>query len=85
MDVEPFETVSGSIKFKIGKGKETPYLDSEVIRNAQKLHLNTSLSLATEIFEISVLELVRIAMLPKIRQKYNARGCHSLVACVADE
>ena len=69
MYVEPFETISGSIKFKIGKGKKTPFLDNEVIRKCPKLHLNTSLSLATVIFEISVLELVRIAMSPKIRQK----------------
>ena len=34
--VKPFETVSGSIKFKIGKGKETPYLDSEVIRKCPR-------------------------------------------------
>ena len=26
MYVEPFETISGSIKLKIGKGKKTPYL-----------------------------------------------------------
>ena len=68
MYVEPFETISGSIKFKIGKGKKTPFLDNEVIRKCPKLHLNTSLSLATVIFEISVLELVN-SYLPKIRQK----------------
>ena len=34
--VEPFETISGSIKFKIGKGKKTSYLDSEVIRKCPK-------------------------------------------------
>ena len=68
MYVDPFETISGSIKFKIGKGKKTPFLDNEVIRKCPKLHLNTSLSLATVIFEISVLELVN-SYLPKIRQK----------------
>ena len=68
MYVEPFETISGSIKFKIGKGKKTPFLDNEVIRKCPKLHLNTSLSLATVTFEISVLELVN-SYLPKIRQK----------------
>ena len=45
-------------------------MNSDVIRKCPKLHLNTSLRLATTvIFEISVLELVRIAMLPKIGQK----------------
>ena len=68
MYVEPFETISGSIKFKIGKGQKTPFLDNEVIRKCPKLHLNTSLSLATIIFEISVLELVNSYLL-KIRQK----------------
>ena len=58
MYVEPFETISGSSKFKIGKGRKTPFLDNEVIRKCPKLYLNTSLSLATVIFEISVLELV---------------------------
>ena len=36
MCVEPFETISGSIKFKIGKGKKAPYLHSEVIRKCPK-------------------------------------------------
>ena len=30
MYVEPFETISGSLKFKIEKGKKTPYLHSEL-------------------------------------------------------
>ena len=34
--VEPFETISGCIKFKIGKGKKTPYLHREVIRKCPK-------------------------------------------------
>ncbi len=35
----------------------------------QNIILTRELSLATLIFEISVLDLVKIAMLPKIRQK----------------
>ena len=34
--VEPFETISGSIKFEIGKGKKTTYLHSEVTRKCPK-------------------------------------------------
>ena len=34
MYVEPFETIFGSIKFKIGKGMKTPY--SEVIGKCPK-------------------------------------------------
>ena len=34
--LEPFETISGSIKFRIGKGKKTPYLHSEVIMKCSK-------------------------------------------------
>ena len=36
MYVEPFETIFGSIKFKIGKGMKNPYLHSEVIRKCPK-------------------------------------------------
>ena len=34
--LDPFETISGSIKFRIGKGMKTPYLHSEVILNCTK-------------------------------------------------
>ena len=44
--------------------------------------LAQELSLATMIFEIGVLELVRIAMLPKSDK--NARRCYILVPCVPD-
>ena len=36
MYVGPFETISGSIKFKIGKGMKTPYLHSEVTGKCPK-------------------------------------------------
>ena len=36
MYVEPFETIFGSIKFKIGKGMKTPYFHSEVIGKCPK-------------------------------------------------
>ena len=39
MYVEPFETISGPIKLKIGKGKKTPYLHSEVIMKSPKTPL----------------------------------------------
>lgn len=44
-------------------------MNSDVIRKCPKLHLNKRIELGTTTFEISVLELVRVAMLPKIGQK----------------
>ena len=48
----------------------------------QNTILTQEFSVATMIFEISVLELVKIAMLPKSDK--NARGCHILGFCVPD-
>ena len=50
----------------------------------QNITLTQELNLATMIFEISVLELVIIAMLPKIRQKIYTGGCHNLVSCASE-
>ena len=41
-------------KLKLVKEKKTPYLDNDVIMNAQKTILTQELSLATVIFQISV-------------------------------
>ena len=65
------------VKFNLKsvKGKKTPYLDNDVVMNAQKDYLNTRIELGNNDFRDQRI-LVRIAMLPKSGK--NTRGCHIL-------
>ena len=59
------------VKFnlKFVKGKKTPYLDNDIIMNAQKDHRNTRIELGNDDFRDQRILISKNSYVPKIKQK----------------
>ena len=68
---------------KLGKEKKTPYLHSDVIRKCPKTPPEHKLELGNSNFRNQRTRVGKNSYVAK-NQTQNARGCHSLVACVED-